>query len=146
MRQRKPGCRRLAEPAEGRDDTDLTFLDDVEAAAEPDHQRGGEHRQHTEARAARLGSGLHAAEPPRRRGLRHVCQTSPFHAAIEVTPQFIEIGRPLLPSLALRLCGVLRSCPPPEPLPRPHWGSFSDMAWSSAVGVGIRRSFNETRA
>src|SRR5262249_1665175 len=82
----------FTEPAEGGHDANLAFLDDVEAAAEPDHERRSQHGEHAEARATRIGP-----EPTATAAIVATAAAAPteqsVQAAVEIAPQFIEIRR-----------------------------------------------------
>ena len=103
----RPGLRGLGVLAEAGDDAAAAFVDDVEAAREPDDDAPARRacpRRRAAAAARRPPPPSPASSPP-------LAAEQVVHAAVDVAPDLVEIGR----SAAA--------------MPRlPHWGSFSDMS------------------
>ena len=91
------GVCRLAELAERRDDRLLAFLDDEEAAAEPDQCHHARDQPGTDAGALHVGLKVRPAAIARVVAGAARCAALAVEQAgqlaVEVTPEFVEVGR-----------------------------------------------------
>ena len=89
--QRGAGLRGLRVLAEAGDDAAAAFVDDVEAAREPDERRRAATRMPTPAE--RQPSARPPPPPPRVVAVAALAAEELVHAAVDVAPDLVEIGR-----------------------------------------------------